>query len=405
MNIYWKDVENLLAQRNASRNEINAQHQLFNSEVFQIWLASEFGIITERTFLFRSKKAVLERTSCTISDLSTLDTYELIDFIEETELSFRQASTITPQQMALLGERQVDKVTRALMAGLDDTQDPIRYSLSAVVQTGFPYKRLQGNQHFERKNGDLTVTMSAPNNIGLPSGIYPRLAFVFICSEIVKTQSRKISLGRSLKHFVVDEMGRPWSTGKRGTAGKWREAITSLLATSFTITYKVKDEDRNKEGILLKNVSIADEASLWWDVNFDELQEAEINVSESFADALLKHATPLDIRAIRSLSELRSPLAFDLYCWLTYRYWKMEESNTPIVRIAWRQLHGQLGTNVQTVRHFIYETREALSEVKKVYPQATFNFDDDSCFVLISSPPHISPKRTPSQQQLSLAEG
>jgi hypothetical protein len=188
------------------------------------------------------------------------------------------------------------------------------------------------------------------------------------------------------------EMGRPWSTGQKGTAIKWKESLISLLATNFTITYTYQ-HSTNEEGIVLNNVAIADEANLWWDKQFDELAGAQITISAKFAEALLNHATPLDVRALKSLASLRSPLAFDLYCWLTYRYWRMEESRCPITRISWKQLHGQLGTNIQTIRHFIYEVREALKEVKKVYPQASFNSNQEQFLTLITSPPHISTKR------------
>jgi hypothetical protein len=404
MKVTWGNVKKVLQGRGASNNEINALRVVFNHDIFQTYLVRYLGAVSESSFSsYHDQKQIAQATG-TIDDLGELDSYELVDFIDAHELSYRQAASITPQQISLLGQDQKEKVMNVLIGegGLDE--DPIRYSLSAIVQTGFPYKRVKGQQHFERTNGDLTVTMAAPNEIGLPSGIYPRLAFVHICSEIVKTKSRRINLGPSLKRFVVDEMGRPWSTGKKGTAVKWRESITSLLATSFTITDKVRSQDGKHEGLILKNVSIADEAVLWWDKEFQELQGAEIEVSEKFAEALLSHATPLDIRALKKLADLRGPLAFDLYCWLTYRYWKMEQFNTPIVRIPWQGLYGQLGSVIGTSRQFRYEVRSALEEVKKVYPQANFNSDSESYLILTTSEPHISSKRVGQQKNLFESE-
>ena len=175
-----------------------------------------------------------------------------------------------------------------------------------------------------------------------------------------------------------------------------------MLATSFTITEKYRKENDKHEGLVLKNVTIASDANLWWDTEFSELKGAELIVNESFADALLKHATPLDVKALRILSELRSPLSFDLYCWLTFRFWKMEQFSSSVVRISWTQLYEQLGTTIGTVRQFIYEVRKALLEVKKVYPQANFNSDHHQYLILISSLPHVSPKRIVEQQELKL---
>lgn len=392
--IDWTDIESELIKLSSTNNEINAKKLIFNSKLFQILLLTEFGILTEKIFQETRQLTAVSKQLGVVDDLGLLDTIELFNFIEHNDLSYDQAATITPHQMGLLGEHQISKVTDALIAGISDNTDYIRYSFSAIVQTGFPYTRVKGQQHFERKNGDLTVTMSAPNDIGLPYGIYPRLAFVHICSEIVKHRTKNVDLGPSLKKFVVDDMGRPWSTGAKGTAKKWREALTSLLATTYTITYKVRDNEQRERGLDLKNVSIVNRANLWWDADFDELQSAIIEVSEPFANALLNHATPLDIRALEQLAAIRSPLAFDLYCWLTYRFWRMEESKTPIVRITWHQLYQQLGTSIQTLRHFKLEARKALDLVKNIYPQANFRSDNDQFLILLISPPHISARRT-----------
>ena len=400
MKVTWESIKNVLERKGASNNEINALRIVFNHDLFQTYLIKSLGIITEKSFSLFNEQSQLAKVSGTIGDLGGLDTYDLVDFIETHELTYKQAASITPQQITLLGDHQKEKVMAVLIGEGPLDEDPIRYSLSAIVQTGFPYKRIKGQQHFERRNGDLTVTMSAPNDIGLPSGIYPRLAFVHICSEIVKSQGRRVNLGPSLKRFVVDEMGRPWSTGKKGTATKWKEALTSLLATTFTITDKYRSSDGKSEGMILKNVSIVDEALLWWDKEFEELQGAELLISEKFAEALLSHATPLDVRALKKLAELRAPLAFDLYCWLTFRYWKMEQFNSPIVRIPWQGLYGQLGTSIGTTRQFRYEVRAALEEVRKVYPQANFNADSESYLILTTSEPHISAKRVGEQKSL-----
>jgi hypothetical protein len=401
MIITWNDVERFLSRKNASRNEINTFRQLFNNDNFQAFIIRNHGLITEKAIRADKCAEDISKEAGVLEDLGSLDAYDLIDFIEAHILSYRQASSISPQQLSLIGEAAVKKVTNALITGLNES-DPIGYSLSIIVQTGFPYQRIKGQQHFERKNGDLTVTMSAPNEIGLPSGMYPRIAFVHICSNIVKTDAKFINLGPSLKRFVVDELGRPWTTGKKGTASKWRETMVSLMATSFTSFFKVKDESKRVEGLSLESVHIAKRATLWWDTDYDELLGAEVEIDESFSDFLKKHAIPLNITALYTLCKLQSPLVFDLYCWLTYRFWRMEENQEPIVRISWKQLYGQLGTGISTVRHFIAESKKALMEVKKVYPQALFNIDNEKYLILIPSPPHVSPQRILAQNKLAL---
>lgn len=401
MLIKWTDIEKHLKEKGASVNEINSKRQIFNQGIFQNILLTQFGFITEKTFGIESKQLNVAKTTGTLTDLGSLDTYDLIDFIESHEITYDQASTILPQQMALLGDDQINKISKTLVEGFDDN-NPISFALSHIVQTGFPYQAVKGKQHFERVNGALTVTMSAPNEIGLPSGVYPRLLFIHICSEIIKNKGeRHISLGHSLKKFVVDELGKSWVTGKRGSAKKWEDTLTQMLATTFTATFKQTDEEGNLKGLELDNVSIANKAKLWWDDDYDSTMGAHIEVSESFADVLSKHATPLDSRAIKQLSDLRSPLAIDLYMWLTYRYWRMEVNGDGLVRISWDSLYGQMGTNLSTVSAFKEDVQKALEDVKRVYPSARFNADH-GCLLLIASPPHVSPERIPQQAALDL---
>lgn len=393
MSITWTDIEKLLTANGVSVNEINSKRQIFNNVPFQAMLLTVFGVITEKSFVEEKSENVLSKTAGKLKDLADLDTYELIDYIESHELNFEQASTISPQQMSLLGDDQVDKVSNSLISGLDD-RDPISFALSHIVQTGFPYKKIKGKQHYERTNGDLTVTMSAPNEIGLPAGIYPRLLFIHICSEIIKNPgNRTIDFGPSLKKFVVDILGKPWTTGESGTGKRWIQTMNSLLATHFTSTFNHLSKDGKTKGLELEHVTIARRVRLWWDEDYDEMKGAQIEISDSFAEVLLNHATPLDSRALKVLADLRTPMGIDLYCWMTYRYWRMEETGNRLTRITWEALYGQMGTSSSTVKEFRRGVREALSEVKKVYPNANYRTDNDQYLILLTSPPHISPSR------------
>ena len=56
-----------------------------------------------------------------------------------------------------------------------------------------------GNQlQYERVNGPFTLGMTAGLNSKLPFGTNPRLILAWLCTEVVRTQSRDIVLGRSL---------------------------------------------------------------------------------------------------------------------------------------------------------------------------------------------------------------
>ena len=60
-----------------------------------------------------------------------------------------------------------------------------------------------GNQlQYERRNGPFTLGMIAGLNNKLPFGTNPRLILSWLCTEVVRTGSREIVLGRSLSGFM-----------------------------------------------------------------------------------------------------------------------------------------------------------------------------------------------------------
>ena len=60
-----------------------------------------------------------------------------------------------------------------------------------------------GNQYrYVRRNGPYTLVMSATGINKLPFGNFPRLILAWVCTEAVRTQSRKLVLGRSLSAFM-----------------------------------------------------------------------------------------------------------------------------------------------------------------------------------------------------------
>ena len=60
-----------------------------------------------------------------------------------------------------------------------------------------------GNRtQYKRANRPYTLVMSAAGVNKLPFGNLPRLILAWICTEVVKTQSREVVLGKSLANFM-----------------------------------------------------------------------------------------------------------------------------------------------------------------------------------------------------------
>ncbi len=70
------------------------------------------------------------------------------------------------------------------------------------------------------------------------------------------------------------------------------------------------------------------------------LWESWIELGEKFDDAVTLSSVPVDLRALRALK--RSPLALDLYAWLTYTAFVATKARKPRT-VPREALHAQMG--------------------------------------------------------------
>ena len=109
---------------------------------------------------------------------------------------------------------------------------------------------------------------------------------------------------------------------------------------------------------------------------------------------IARSAVPVDLRAIRQLQ--RSPLAIDLYVWLTYR---MSYLRRPTL-VPWEGLQAQFGADYSRPRDFRRGVMKHLETVIGVYPTLRVS-QADSGLRLYPSRPHVQPSKRPAQSRLS----
>lgn len=88
---------------------------------------------------------------------------------------------------------------------------------------------------------------------------------------------------------------------------------------------------------------------------------------------------PIDLRA---LAALHSPLALDLYCWLTYRIYRLRRSTV----VPWSALYEHFGTQTARMRDFRRSFLAAIPKVLMVYPEARVRRLDDGLLIFPGSP-------------------
>jgi hypothetical protein len=256
-----------------------------------------------------------------------------------------------------------------------------------------PHKRYEGRV-FERKNGDFNLTMMTAHPEGLPFGIVPRMLLTWVCTEAVQTGDRVLNLGSSLAGYLA-QLGMHSSGGKRGDITRLKHAMTTLFSSVISCHYD------GAEKWALSNVLLADRVEWWQPQNQDEAGswQSRLQLSEPFFKECIEHPIPLDMRAMRALGQ--SPLALDIYVWITHRMSYLSRRTI----IPWISLQGQFGSNYaadeQGMRDFKRAFLRELKQVLVVYPEAKVS-DSASGLVMHPSPPHVPfDKKKPRQTKLT----
>lgn len=251
------------------------------------------------------------------------------------------------------------------------------YMARALVQATIPHSKTAGHE-FKRRNGAFKLTILADSEIGLPYGSIPRLLIAWVTTEAVRTKTREIILGHTLSDFMTKLDLIP-TGGRWGSITRLREQMQKLFSASISCTYD------NGQHWAIKNVQPVTKANLWWDPKLPEqatLFQSTITLGEEFFNEAVSHPIPIDMRALKALK--RSPMALDIYCWLTYRMSYLKQNSA----IPWEVLQTQFGADYDRSRDFKKKFLTQLKAVSTVYPEAKIE-DGGTHLILHPSKPHI----------------
>ena len=253
-----------------------------------------------------------------------------------------------------------------------------------------PGNRLQ----YKRVNGPFTLIMYSSGETKLPFGTNPRLILAWLCTEVVRTGSRDLVLGRSLSEFMR-KLGIA-STDGRGQA-RLRNQMERLFGCSVSMIYK--DTNRRSSA----NAVLADLTDFWWNERKPDervLWESKVRLSESFFNEIVSHPVPLDLTTLKALK--RSPLGLDLYLWLVYRIFALRAPQ----RLTWKQVYRQFGvepsraSDNDTGQKFRRKVLRELKKIKLAWPDLNYG-TARGLLILYPSVPHISPAPEPGPALIS----
>ena len=267
----------------------------------------------------------------------------------------------------------------------------------AIADTGFMARLLTlcslsrtnpGHQlQYKRVNGPYTLIMTAVGQTGLPFGNLPRLLLAWVCTEAVRTRSRKLVLGSSLSEFMRKLGLIPVGGGSRGARTRLLDQMRRLFNAHIQLAY----EDEQVSASI--NSPVASRTEFWWNERKASERlgwESKIEVGEKFFHEIIRHPVPLDLNTLTALK--RSTLGLDLYLWLVYRTFALRAS----LRLSWRQVYRQFGADPaqagdkNIVNAFRTKCLRELKKIKLAWPDLNYA-TAPGVLILHPSTPVIAP--------------
>ena len=284
----------------------------------------------------------------------------------------------------IMNNKNIEKlITEVLAVESESAKEAgaLGYMARALVQATLPHSKVKGSE-FKRTNGLFKLTIFTDSEIGLPYGSMPRLLLSWISTEAVRTKDKNLTLGRTLSSFM-SELDLIPSGGRWGTITSLKEQMKRLFVSSISCTYD------NGTNWAVRNITPISKADLWWDPKQPDqstIFESTLTLNEDFFNEIVNNPVPIDMRVLKDLK--RSPLAIDIYCWLTYRLSYLRIATT----VPWEALQVQFGSNYATNSQGKRDFKKAfLRELKKVnlfYKEAKLDVLE-SGLKLMPSVPHI----------------
>ena len=267
---------------------------------------------------------------------------------------------------------------------LDEPASDVVFQHSTLCQTGLPYRPTTARV-WQREQGAVALSIEAGRvrhpsrpvwiDLPLPHGEKPRLVLIHLNSEALKAGSPVIDAGDSMTAFVrslgIDTNGR--------NLRNLKDQLARLAAA--TIRLAVSEAGRSVQ-VNSRIVSTFDllfphderQRSLW---------PATVRLSDEYFSSLVRHAVPLDNRAVAALSG--SSLCLDIYAWLAQRLHRIPAARPQTV--SWAALKEQFGPGYGRLDNFRTKFTAPLKAVLVVYPEARVDVAAAGITLHHSSPP------------------
>lgn len=250
---------------------------------------------------------------------------------------------------------------------------------SGWCMLGLPYRRPKGEKdkvwRISTDYADITIqsgTVSRDDGeteySGVPFGSYARMALIALQSEALEQGSRDIELGETA-YDALKRLGLP-DGGKVAESALAQIEKLARCHVSFRIGSDLRGLQINER--LVEAFEYETEGKTFI---------RRVRLSTAFFEGLRRHPVAIDRSAVQRIRN--SPVALDVYLWLSYRL-PVLERETPI---SWSALHRQFGHGIGIMRFFKRPFAENLELARSVYPAASFTLTEHGIVLRPSPPP------------------
>src|ERR1019366_4899149 len=295
------------------------------------------------------------------------------DMAEVHQLIIQHGIEEARRQAATKHERMV---IEAAFQVLSEDAEKMGFTYSGFALTSLPHKP-QTDLTWKRDGHNLTMLIQSGVDrsgkpLGLPYGSYARFILLFLQSEAIRTGSREVELGRSMRVWL-GTMGLSIGGTTYKLVNQQARRISGCSLTFFADRQGAQIKSRGgfvKTEITMTN-ALGDQPSLWQD---------RVLLDEDFYRALREHPVPLNETALRAIGP-RS-MVIDVYIWLAYRLHAFRKD----VEVGWPALYAQFGGGFGRLRRFRAHFIECLSLAMAAYPEARVEIGDRGVILRPSRP-------------------
>ena len=250
---------------------------------------------------------------------------------------------------------------------------------SGWCMLGLPYRRPKGEKdqiwRITTDFADITVQSGTIKrddgttaHVGVPYGSYARMSLIALQSEALEQGSRDIELGdtayNALKRLGLVDGGK---------VAEMALAQLEKLARCH-VSFRI--------GTDLKGLEINERLVEAFEYDTDgKIFIKRVRLSSAFFEGLRRHPVAIDRDAVKRIRN--SPVALDVYLWLSYRLPVLERE----ISISWSALHKQFGHGSEIPRFFKRPFAENCELARSVYPTANFSFTPAGIILRPSPPP------------------